>query len=628
MPRQFTLLPFSFLLLISIAGRMSAQTDVYNNQDDFGFTAIGFGSPVTMWDDLQLTQGGLLSSISFIADPPDVLGQTASGVIDLRVFDETFNRPQGDPLGTIPFSGTFEFDPNDPFNRRLNIELNNLESLGINLPTVGRIGAGIRFDDDGWFFPDAGTPELGASPGGNWLNTSLFERSDVDGLGWRIAIADPMGVGPGVGTYNVFETALATPNHPTSNGGSGIDAGFFGGIGFRVERTTELQQVGAWIGGTGTIFAAIVDLGSNQYNLPNPSDLSGSDVIGTALIDLDGTGFTGQNVTTDLELTLEPGAYALVFGAGKFGADADADGLLRSNHIPNGDWTQFSIRQSDGLRFFQASNKRIFAIAKSAPGTLQVRPTFDVVAEVIRAEFSNDVESVRLIDGDSSITVNEATNIEDPNKVAVLEFSLGDVPTNRDLLAVTLELDVNFANTSPPTQFEVFGYAGDGAAGRQDAEGQQTVVGMTNIDSTGITTINIDPTFLESLVGNATHLGLTIVPGGSGAFGFGTLEGGEFREPPLLTINLGEAPLSGDYDLDGDVDGHDFLSWQRGDSPNSFSASDLTDWQANYGVGTSSSLMASSTTVPEPTGFALLFAAAFLQLQWPRTRQTGYSKPR
>ncbi len=81
--------------------------------------------------------GGLLSNISFMARPPSALGQAASGVIDLRVFDETFNRPQGEPLGTIPFSGTFEFDPNDPFNRRLNIELDNLESLVVQYPAIG-----------------------------------------------------------------------------------------------------------------------------------------------------------------------------------------------------------------------------------------------------------------------------------------------------------------------------------------------------------------------------------------------------------------------------------------------------------------------------------------------------------
>jgi hypothetical protein len=53
----------------------------------------------------------------------------------------------------------------------------------------------------------------------------------------------------------------------------------------------------------------------------------------------------------------------------------------------------------------------------------------------------------------------------------------------------------------------------------------------------------------------------------------------------------------GDFDNDGDVDGHDFLAWQRGGSPNPQSASDLADWQTNYGSG---SLVAGSVAVPEP----------------------------
>jgi len=41
----------------------------------------------------------------------------------------------------------------------------------------------------------------------------------------------------------------------------------------------------------------------------------------------------------------------------------------------------------------------------------------------------------------------------------------------------------------------------------------------------------------------------------------------------------------GDYDDDFDVDGLDFLKWQRGESPNPLSQSDLAAWEANYGTG-------------------------------------------
>ena len=83
-------------------------------------------------------------------------------------------------------------------------------------------------------------------------------------------------------------------------------------------------------------------------------------------------------------------------------------------------------------------------------------------------------------------------------------------------------------------------------------------------------------------------------------------------------------PVSGDFDLDGDVDGRDFLLWQRGGSPNPFSAADLADWQANYGVGPLVSALhifpaaEATSPVPEPgslflsvIGLAVLFRRNF-----------------
>jgi hypothetical protein len=68
---------------------------------------------------------------------------------------------------------------------------------------------------------------------------------------------------------------------------------------------------------------------------------------------------------------------------------------------------------------------------------------------------------------------------------------------------------------------------------------------------------------------------------------------------------------SGDFDNDGDVDGRDFLVWQRGESPDPLSAGDLSDWQTNYGFGT----LSAAAAVPEPSCSALLLLAL---VGWPR----------
>ena len=58
--------------------------------------------------------------------------------------------------------------------------------------------------------------------------------------------------------------------------------------------------------------------------------------------------------------------------------------------------------------------------------------------------------------------------------------------------------------------------------------------------------------------------------------------------------------VDGDFDGDGDVDGRDFLVWQRSDK----SPAGLAVWQENYGAGNLTALAA----VPEPTALAFVMA--------------------
>ena len=63
----------------------------------------------------------------------------------------------------------------------------------------------------------------------------------------------------------------------------------------------------------------------------------------------------------------------------------------------------------------------------------------------------------------------------------------------------------------------------------------------------------------------------------------------------------------GDFDGDGDVDGTDFLNWQRGDSPQGGTPAELIQWEANYGAPP---LAAVTAGVPEPSGILLVFSSA------------------
>ena len=71
--------------------------------------------------------------------------------------------------------------------------------------------------------------------------------------------------------------------------------------------------------------------------------------------------------------------------------------------------------------------------------------------------------------------------------------------------------------------------------------------------------------------------------------------------------NLGYTAVegtAGDFDGDGDVDGRDFLVWQRDPG-----VGNLSDWQANYGNG---NLVAAVGAIPEPATIMLLAAASGL----------------
>jgi hypothetical protein len=80
-----------------------------------------------------------------------------------------------------------------------------------------------------------------------------------------------------------------------------------------------------------------------------------------------------------------------------------------------------------------------------------------------------------------------------------------------------------------------------------------------------------------------------------------------FTPPTQSTIPDSPVGTAGDFDDDGDVDGRDFLLWQRGFG-SEYDANDLADWQTNYGFP--SQPLVSVTTVPEPSAALLLFVLA------------------
>ncbi len=84
---------------------------------------------------------------------------------------------------------------------------------------------------------------------------------------------------------------------------------------------------------------------------------------------------------------------------------------------------------------------------------------------------------------------------------------------------------------------------------------------------------------------------------------FFTVTGTSGSDGYILTSLL-TADLAGDFDGDTDVDGSDFLKWQR----DGLSSDDLNDWTTNFGAP--NTLSAAINAVPEPTTLLLLLTSS------------------
>lgn len=91
-----------------------------------------------------------------------------------------------------------------------------------------------------------------------------------------------------------------------------------------------------------------------------------------------------------------------------------------------------------------------------------------------------------------------------------------------------------------------------------------------------------------------------------------------YAEIPIVWDVISVECRPGDFDCDDDVDGRDFLIWQRGGSPSPLSETDLADWRAHYGT---SSLAATSFAVPEPAALTGLLVISVCLMGCVRYRE-------
>jgi hypothetical protein len=202
-----------------------------------------------------------------------------------------------------------------------------------------------------------------------------------------------------------------------------------------------------------------------------------------------------------------------------------------------------------------------------------------------------------------------------------------------DIVPITLDTSLDTPTLGTKT-FETSGATWSGVIGENFSGELTATVLLSNLADAGVE-IRLPTTFdgfdvveRDHVVDSLNHLLLTfqlnevvgpqafvwelsnsvnafVLPGDShGGIGIGSEIAIPSTVPPTN--------LLGDFDMDGDIDGADFLKWQRGESLIPLSASELSDWEVGY--GTVAPISAASTAVPEPSSVLLLISLAAISV--------------
>ena len=238
------------------------------------------------------------------------------------------------------------------------------------------------------------------------------------------------------------DTLLDTASDPT---GGGLNVGDFNWPFHRFEITepdTVISTVGGHFsfGGNLDIFGAIVQLSGPSDN-PDAIDLTGSDVLATTLIPV---GASTGLYTGAVNVTLQPGWYALQFGTGAFGAQ------------PTGAFG--SLRLTTHTTDLAPLQLVVVAIQDGHPS---LSGGFSLQGSAARFVINAGETSAVLVNNVApTVTLNSVPMI-DENGVATLTGTITD-PGTLD----TFSLDVNWGDPLSPNNTETYTF-GASAAGSQ-----------------------------------------------------------------------------------------------------------------------------------------------------------------
>jgi autotransporter-associated beta strand protein len=327
----------------------------------------------------------------------------------------------------------------------------------------------------------------------------------------------------------------------------------------------------------------ILDAGSvNLYGGDGGPGLFGSPMIG---------GAGGDLLITNGSVTANGGSISLLGGAGSIGGIDGDNGTL---DVSNG-----SVTVSGG------------SITGVGNATINAAGTFNLTDGLLRAETIDHTNGGTFSFSGGTLAVDAFLgDLVQIGGTLAAGDSPGTTVVIGDYGLLTGILDVELGGLVQGDQYDF--YDVQGTVILADA-----TLDVSLFDSFALGA-NQQFDFLNvagSLVGTFNGLGEgALVNNFGGVDLFITYAGGDGNDVALFTEGL-----PGDFDFDNDVDGFDFLEWQRGFG-STYDSDDLADWKANYGMAVSPVVAAGTTAVPEPSSLAMLCLGGLLGLRCSRRR--------
>jgi T5SS/PEP-CTERM-associated repeat protein/autotransporter-associated beta strand protein len=538
---------------------ISAGSDVTNTD---GFVANMAGSTGTVTVDgtgSTWTNSGELRMGNF---GMGTLNITAGGAVSVGGHGRLGNVAGGVGVATVDGPGSTLTSANFILVGREGSGTLNIQNSGVVSDSIGGIAI---------FEGSSGMVTINGA-GSAWNN--LNELQVADGGNGTLEIIDGgvatsslgyLGVSPlGVGTATVSGSGSAWNNSDQ------LQVGYRGNGTLNVldggSISSSLGYVGVLEGGTGT--STVSGSGSTWTN------------SGELQVGYEGTG----------TLYVMDGA-AVSSGIGIVGTNATGNGAVTISG-DNSTWTNFGS----------------LTVGSSGNGTLNIEHGGIVVASTLEggnagSGINFNGGTLRIASTDSAgneLTLNSAGGVLDtPNIGTTFTITSGIAGAGGLTKTGTGTLELTGANIYADDTRVFGGTLGVNGPNLADAADMHISAGaLLNLNFVGTDTI--DALFFNG-VGQATGTWGSL---SSAA----THKSDLFAGDGMLEITSFESGTPGDFDMDGDVDGRDFLVWQRGESPDPLSAGDLADWQANYGANP----LASSRAVPEPSCLLILWGTCLI----------------